>query len=392
VVAGYPRPPSDRPRELTAFVALALADHRRAIAKRPPRIVRRALPELAMARRRWPVPELATAGELAAWLALEPGQLDWFADVRSLERCVRDERLRHYRYAWHLRPDGRARVLEAPKPRLKTLQRRVHDDILVWIPPHDAAHGFVAGRSARTHAALHAGREIVLRLDLEDCFASVLAGRVFGIFRTAGYPESVAHALTGLCTNTLPQDTWAAIPRPDAAPAIAAHHRLGRHLATPHLPQGAPSSPALANLSAYRLDRRLAGLAASLGARYSRYADDLVLSGDGRLRARGVRTLVAEIAAEEGFRVNVAKTNLMTRAGRQRVAGIVVNEHPNLARPEYDRLKSILHDAERHGATAANRRRHPAFPDHVRGRIAWLESLQPERGARLRDRFARITW
>ena len=392
VIAAYPRPPSDRPRELTAFVALALADRRRSIARRPPRIVRRALPELAMGRRRWPVPELATAGDLAAWLELDPAQLAWLADVRGLERRAEDERLRHYRYAWHIRPDGRARVLEAPKPRLKAIQRRLLDEILVWIPPHDAAHGFVGGRSARTHAAHHAGREIVLRLDLEDCFASVLAGRVFGIFRTAGYPEGVAHALTGLCTNAMPVAIWAEVPRPGTADAIAAHHRLGRHLATPHLPQGAPSSPALANLSAYRLDRRLTGLAAALGARYSRYADDLVLSGDGRLRAPAIRSQIAAIAAEEGFRVNPAKTNLMTRAGRQRVAGIVVNDHVNLARPEYDHLKAILHDAERNGPAAANRAGHAAFREHVRGRIAWLESLHPDRGARLLERFERVSW
>jgi hypothetical protein len=392
VLAAYPRAPSDRPRELTAFVALVLGDRRRAIARRPPRVVRRALPELAMGRRRWPVPELATPGDLAAWLELDTGQLAWFADVRGLERRVEDERLRHYRYAWHVRPDGRARVLEAPKPRLKAVQRRLLDEILVWITPHDAAHGFVSGRSARTHAVLHTGREVVLRLDLEDCFASVPAGRVFGIFRTAGYPESVAHALTGVCTNALPVETWAAVPRPRSAEAIAAHHRLGRHLATPHLPQGAPSSPALANLSAYRLDRRMSGLAAALDARYSRYADDLVLSGDGRLRAPGVRALVASIAADEGFRINVAKTNLMTRAGRQRVAGIVVNEHPNLARGEYDRLKAILHDAERNGPAVANRAGHPAFRQHLQGRIAWLASLHPARGARLRERFDRVAW
>jgi hypothetical protein len=236
----------------------------------------------------------------------------------------------------------------------------------------------VAGRSALTHAALHAGREIVLRLDLEDCFASVRAGRVFGILRSAGYPEAVAHALTGLCTNALPVEAWAAIPRPQAPAAIAAHHRLGRHLATPHLPQGAPTSPALANLSAWRLDRRLTGLAGALGATYSRYADDLVLSGDGRLRAPGLRELVGAIAAEEGFRVNVAKTNLMTRAGRQRVAGIVVNAHPNLARGEYDRLKAILHDAERHGPAAANRAAHPAFREHSPGASpGWSRCIRP---------------
>jgi len=35
----------------------------------------------------------------------------------------------------------------------------------------------------------------------------------------------------------------------------------------------------LANLAAFGLDRRLAGLAAALGATYTRYADDLTLSG-----------------------------------------------------------------------------------------------------------------
>jgi hypothetical protein len=200
--------------------------------------------------------------------------------------------------------------------------------------------------------------------------------------------------LTGLCTNAVPIDAWDAVPRPAQPAAIAAHHRLGRRLATPHLPQGAPTSPALANLCAHRLDRRLTGLAAAFGARYSRYADDLVLSGDARLHRRApvLRAAVAAVAREEGFHVNLAKTNLMTRAGRQRVAGIVVNEHPNLARPEYDRLKAILHDAERHGPEAANRAGHPAFREHLQGRIAWLESLHPARGARLRERFGRIAW
>jgi hypothetical protein len=218
----------------------------------------------------------------------------------------------------------------------------------------------------------------------------VAAGRVYGILRAAGYPEAVAHVLTGLSTNALPVDTWAEVPRPLSAEGIAAHHRLGRRLGAPHLPQGAPASPALANLCAFGLDRRLAALAAALGARYSRYADDLVLSGDGRLRAPWVRSRVAAIAAGEGFAVNAAKTNLTTRAGRQRVAGIVVNAHPNLARPEYDRLKAILHDAERNGQEAANRAGHPAFREHLRGRIAWLESLNPQRGARLRERLDRL--
>ena len=118
-------------------------------------------------------------------------------------------------------------------------------------------------------------------------------------------------------------DAWSRVPRPRDLSVIAAHHRLGWRLAAPHLPQGAPKSPALANLSALALDRRLRGLAAALDARYTRYADDLVFSGGrGLLRAAAdVRRTVAEIAREEGHRVNERKALLMTSAGRQRVGG-----------------------------------------------------------------------
>ena len=199
-------------------------------------------------------------------------------------------------------------MIERPKTRLKAIQRRILREILAWIPVHDAAHGFVRGRSARTHAALHTGRRVVVRLDLEDFFAGVAAARVFGIFRTAGYPEGVAHTLTGLCTNAVPDRE-----------SVAGHYRLARRLATPHLPQGAPTSPALANLAAFRLDRRLTGLADALGARYTRYADDLVLSSDHYLRTP--QAVIAAIATEEGFRVNAAKTRVMGHGSRQTVTG-----------------------------------------------------------------------
>ena len=128
----------------------------------------------------------------------------WLADARGLERDTPHRRLRNYTYRWQPRPDGPPRPIARPKQRLKEIQRWILHEILDRIPQHDAAHGFVPGRSVRTHAALHVGRASVVRLDLEDFFATVPAGRVFGIFRTAGYPEAVAHTLTGLCTNGVP--------------------------------------------------------------------------------------------------------------------------------------------------------------------------------------------
>ncbi len=395
VLAAYHRPPLDRPRELARWIDLALRDRSLpADDLEPPRIRRWLVPEAGMGWRRWPVPEIVSPGDLAAFLEMGAGQLAWFADARRLERTVAHERLRHYRYAVLSRPGRPVRVIERPKRRLKEAQRRILHEILDWIPVHEAAHGFTRGRSVRTHAREHIGQDVVIRLDLEDFFPSIAAGRIFGIFRTAGYPESVAHSLTALTTNTVPVAVWETLPRPAGAAAVVAHHRLGRRLATPHLPQGAPTSPALANLAALGLDRRLTGLAGSLEITYTRYADDLTFSGPARLigAAGTLRRAVADIAREEGFRVNRDKTVLATRAGRQRVCGVVVNDHLNVPRAEYDLLKAILHNARVDGPGSQNRQMLPNFREHLLGRVAWIDSLNPDRGQKLRRQFARITW
>jgi hypothetical protein len=308
VLEAYHRPPLDRPRELSAYVEIVIDEL--APRRLPPRVLRQPLFHPQTVRAPWPVPRIDTVGDLAAFLELEIGELAWFADVRGL--------------------------------------------------------------SARTHALPHTGRRVVVRLDLGDFFAAVAAARVYGIFRSAGYPEAVAHTLTGLCTNAVPLS--ASVPE---------HFRLSRRLATPHLPQGAPTSPALANLAAFSLDRRLTGLAAAVGARYTRYADDLVLSSDRRLRTP--QAMIAEIAADEGFRVNAGKTRVMGHGTRQTVTGVVVNAHPNVPREEYDRLKAILHRARLDGPAGLD-------PAHLLGRIAWVESLNPARGSKLRARFAAVDW
>src|SRR5262245_56092161 len=92
------------------------------------------------ARLDWPVPSIATTGALADWLGLTPGQLDWFADCRAREARTPDGPLRHYRYLWMASRSGKRRLLEAPRPRLKLIQRRLLHEILDHIPAHDSAH------------------------------------------------------------------------------------------------------------------------------------------------------------------------------------------------------------------------------------------------------------
>jgi hypothetical protein len=360
----------------------------------------------------WPIAAIGSPAELAERLELDDGQLMWLADVRGLERTVTAERLRNYRYRWLARRHGLPRLIEAPKLRLKEIQRWVLHEILDHVPPHDAAHGFTRGRSVVTHAALHTGQAGVLRLDLRDFFASIPARRVFGIYRAIGYSRSVAHTLTGLCTNTTALMAWAELPSRRDPTLVQSRFWLGRQLATPHLPQGAPTSPALANLAANGLDRRLSGVAAAFHLTYSRYADDLTFSGPGLTgnRSQGIAELVARIARDEGFAINPAKSNLRTAARRQTVTGVVVNEHLNVNRVEYDRLRATLHRAVRHGPGAVTLRGSAAgvggaggagtpgvsseldLQAHLRGRVAWVTLLNPGCGEKLARLFEAIDW
>jgi hypothetical protein len=338
----------------------------------------------------WPVPALTTPGALAEWLGLTLGELDWFADAQRRQGRTPAGPLRHYRYRW-LTTRRKARLLEVPKDRLKVLQRKLLHEILDRIPAHESAHGYRRGRSLLTFAAPHAGRGIVLRLDLRDFFPSVRAGRVRALFAAAGYPDAVARLLTGLCTNAVPPEVLEA--RPDVGgPARAQEAR--RLLTCRHLPQGAPTSPALANLCAYRLDRRLAGLAAAVGAAYTRYADDLVFSGDEALErgARRFHVHVGTIALEEGFEVNTRKSRFLRQGVRQLAAGVVLNVRPNVKRAEYDLLKAILTNCVRHGPAGQNREGHADFRAHLLGRIAHVGMLHAERGRRLRGLFEQIRW
>ena len=402
VAAVHRTPPVNRPDELFRLITAFLDELTDAEGEaEAPRIVRLTVAQPAdrddHARRvahGWPIAEIGSVPELAQRLELSDGQLAWLADVRSLERTVASEQLRNYRYRTIPRNSGLPRVIEAPKARLKEIQRWVLREILDHVPPHDAAHGFRAGRSAITHAQMHVGQAAVLRLDLKDFFASVSVGRVYGTFRAFAYSPPVCHVLTGLTTNTVPAAVWQVIAGRTAPDAVQPRFWLGRQLATPHLPQGAPTSPALANLAAVGLDRRLAGLASASGLRYSRYADDLTFSGPARLHRRraGFVSVVTAIIAAEGFTLNEAKSTLQSAAGRQTVCGVVVNAHPNVRRTEYDRLKAILHNAAVHGPAVQNRGGHAEFQAHLRGRIAWVHSVNPARARKLHAMFDQIDW
>ena len=341
------------------------------------------------------IPQLPTPVDIADWLEITTRDLDWFCQPHYRRAQRGNERSNHYVYQWIPKRSDGFRLIESPKIRLKTIQRKILEEILNPIPTHEAVHGFRAGRSPLSNAAFHVNQQVVIRMDLQDFFLSVGGGRVTAMFRTLGYPAEAARTLSALCTNLVPYDVLRIknpakydheIPKPG--------WRERQQYQSPHLPQGAPTSPALANLCAFRLDMRLKHAAHTLNARYTRYADDLVFSGDKKLdhRANRFPSLAGAIALEEGFAINHRKTRVMRDSSRQQVTGIVVNDKPNLPRSQYDVLKATLHNCSRYGAASQNRRNHSDYRAHLAGRVAHAQQINPARGAKIQEIFARIRW
>lgn len=218
------------------------------------------------------------------------------------------------------RSGGWREILE-PLPELKALQRR----ILTWlvarrILPGRHAHGFVGGRSILTHARLHAGRRVVIHLDIRDFFPSVSAAVVRSSLIREGLQVSDAQRVADLCT------------------------------VEGVLPQGAPTSPFLANLAFKRIDLRLAALAQKFRpgfpGTYSRYADDLVFSSDAP-DWHVILHPIRKIVEDAGFRLHPRKTHVARSHVAQTITGLVVNHRPNVPREYRRNLRASLHNARK---------------------------------------------
>lgn len=275
---------------------------------------------------------------------------------------------------------GGLRQLSAPHRRMAHCQRWIQTQILSKLEVSDQAHGFVVARSTVTNAAQHCGKAVVLNTDLEGFFPSITFPRVRKVFVRIGYSPAAATILALLCTECPRR----AVEFGGKVLFVATGPRA--------LPQGACTSPALSNQVARRLDRRLQGLSLRLGLTYTRYADDITISGNEELKTRAgyVMARIRHLAQDEGFRVNEAKTRVQRQNTAQSVTGLVVNEKPGVCRSTIRRIRAILHQAKQTGLEAQNRDKHPNFRAWVEGMIAYIAMSRPETAATLRHQFEQI--
>ena len=320
------------------------------------------------------LPNFRTPPDLHEWLGLPPEWASWFTDLRELEKKAQPPKTQHYQRWWTARRWSIPRLIEAPKSQLRRMQRKLLHDLLERVPFHSAAHGGVRGRSAVTHASLHSGRRIVAQFDLADFFPSITFKRVFGFFVALGYRKPLARDLAALTTTSTPSAQLALRDLHSGADRVV-FHQLVMRLRERHLPQGAPTSPALANHLAFMLDQRLSEAATSMGLTYSRYVDDLAFSGDVCVSLPRLERLVESIVLSEGFALRHRKSRLQTSATRQRVTGLVVNEKPQTGRKEFDRFRALLHQQAKAPTLARA---------ELEGRAEWFSTGNPTRRAKLR--------
>ena len=272
---------------------------------------------------------------------------------------------------------GESRAIFAPCETLLWVQRRLHRKILAQVPPNDAAHGFIQGRSTVSNAKPHVGASLVLKFDLRDFFPTISQHRITGLFASMGY-----HVGRGRY-NTDDRSR-------DVAPVLARLCVATRKRSYPGvLPQGAPTSPAISNLICRRLDQRMTGLAAKFGGVYTRYADDLTFSFRDEILVGKFRWWVDQICFQEGFTVRQDKFRAIRSSQSQRVTGIVVNDRLNIARRDRRRFRAILHQCRLNGIREQEKK-HPGLAGYMRGFAAYVNMVDPNDDGALMREVARV--
>ncbi len=316
-------------------------------------------------------PILSNPAEVARGLGLTVSKLRWLAFHSEASTTS------HYITFCVPKKSGGVRQLAAPHRMMSAAQYWILENILNKLPVHDAAHGFVIGRSTVTNAEPHVGADVVVNADLSDFFSSITFYRVQGVFRSMGYSPAVATVLGLLCTEC---------PRQKVDYAGETYHAA---IGPRSLPQGACTSPAISNLISRRLDSRLNGIALKLKWNYTRYADDITFSASGEHAEKTgyVLARIRHICQDEGFAVNEKKTRILRGNTAQSVTGIVVNDRPGVPRRTVRRLRAILHRARFEGLERQNRDNHPHFESWLQGMIAYVNMVNPDQGRPLAEAY-----
>lgn len=260
---------------------------------------------------------------------------------------------------------GKKRTIYAPSRSLKIRQRWILDNILYKIPIVDCCEGFIKNHSIYTNAKKHIGYKQNLNIDIRNFFPSITQDMVVGVFREIGYSTDVAIFFAVICCHD------------------------GR------LPQGAPTSPYLANIVCRNMDMRLMEFADNHSIVYTRYADDMTFSGDCEIDE--IYEKIEKIIRENGFSVNTGKTRIYKGNKRKVVTGIIVKENGLSVPRNYKRkLKQEIYYCKKFGVANhlenTKSEKKVNFREYLYGKAFYIKMIEPRTGQKFLDELNEIQW
>lgn len=276
-------------------------------------------------------------------------------ELRALARDVRS----HYR-EWKATDEktGKIRTFKVPDSKLKVVQRRILRNFLNEYVLPDAAHGGIKGRSPKTNATQHCGNSLVVTMDIRDFYPSVSHKQVAKMFRCEfGGGRETTWLLTRLTTID------------------------------GQLPQGAPTSTAVANiLLAGVADHPAQTSADQRDVDITRFIDDYAFSGES---AESMINDVARFVSRVGLRMwrKRKKLKIMPASRRQEVTGLNVNSPhgPSVPREKRDRVRTAIFQLR--NLTVAESEKEIRS---ILGRINHVEQHNKGAALRLRRQFEAI--
>ncbi|MBK1781591.1 retron St85 family RNA-directed DNA polymerase [Advenella sp. WQ 585] len=245
---------------------------------------------------------------------------------------------------------GGNRKIANPSRALKGIQGWILRNILDKLSSSEFSMGFEKGTSILDNALPHTGSTFILTIDLEDFFPSITGEKIFGVFNSIGYSRSISHILANLC------------------------------LFEGRLPQGAPTSPKLANLVCSRLDSRINGYTGPKGIVYTRYADDITLSSQSLNKLYKAYNFIPFILQDEGFSLNPNKTIFSGTRKKKSVTSLIISgDTVGIGREKYREIRSKFHK-EFTGITTNK--------EHLHGWISFINSVDRKSSIKLKNYIA----
>ncbi|NMM00346.1 RNA-directed DNA polymerase [Paraburkholderia sp. RP-4-7] len=256
--------------------------------------------------------------------------------------------------------DGTFRETFDAKPVLKDIHRRIKRAILDRVRFPTYLTGSVKGQDYRTNALLHRNSKILISEDIQGFFPSTTQHLVQEVWsQFFGFSADVAQCLTALCIK-------------DGA-----------------LPQGAITSPHVANLVFWRVEPAIRAEMASRGLRYSRYVDDVCVSSSAGIAHADKQSVIAVVyamLARHGYSAKRSKHKIQTASGRITATKLGVNGDPSLSGQQRGQIRAAVHKLELTFAAGAFSEARALLPS-VTGRVSMLARFHPTDGLALKRRI-----